>query len=67
MLNENIKQQHGVIRLSEVLELYPVSKSSWYEGVKNGKYPKPVKLSERSSAWYMRDIINLLEKLKEDC
>jgi hypothetical protein len=36
--------------------IIPVSKASWYAGIKDGKYPKPVKLSERTVAWRTTDI-----------
>lgn len=45
--------------------IIPVSRSVWYQGVKDGKYPKPVKLSERTSAWRSTDIHALAERLSE--
>lgn len=51
----------GFLRLPEVLKLFPVSKSTWWAGVKSGKYPKPVKLSKNITAWRVQDIINLIE------
>lgn len=64
------KQQHikeaiscgGFLRLPQVLELYPVGKTSWYNGIASGRYPKPVKLSERTSAWRVADIKKLIEE-----
>jgi predicted DNA-binding transcriptional regulator AlpA len=44
------------LRLPQVLKRYPVSKSTWWKGIREGKYPKPVKLSERTSAWRESDI-----------
>jgi len=43
--------------------LLPISRTSFLNGVKSGKYPKPVKLGERTTAWRVSDIKNLLEKL----
>jgi predicted DNA-binding transcriptional regulator AlpA len=43
--------------------LIPMSRTSWLDGVKSGKYPKPVKLGERSVAWKVEDIRALIEKL----
>lgn len=43
--------------------IIPVSKSSWWAGVKKGIYPKPVKLSERTTAWRWEDINELIAKL----
>ena len=43
--------------------IIPVSRSSWLNGIKSGKYPKPIKLGERSIAWRVEDIQALLEEL----
>lgn len=60
-----LKEKHGMLRAQEVLQLLPISRSALYEGVKNGTYPKPVKLGGKMSAWYVRDIVNYIEGLKE--
>lgn len=36
--------------------MIPVSRSTWLNGCKTGKYPKPVKLSLRTTAWRTSDI-----------
>jgi predicted DNA-binding transcriptional regulator AlpA len=46
----------GFIRLPQVLELIPVSRSSWWAGIRTGRYPSPVKLSPRCTAWRVEDI-----------
>jgi len=51
------------LRLKDVLKIYPVSKSTWWAGVKSGKFPASVKLSERTTAWRLSDIKKLIEKL----
>ena len=38
----------------------PISKSSWWEGCKTGRYPKPVKLGPRTTAWRVSDIRALI-------
>ena len=43
--------------------LIPVSRSSWWQGVKTGKYPKPVKLGPHTTAWRRDNIVNLFEEL----
>lgn len=50
----------GFIRLPQVLSLFPVSRTAWYEGIKEGRFPAPVKLSERTAAWRCSDIRALL-------
>jgi len=52
--------ESGFVRLPTILRHFPVSRSTWYNGVKSGKYPQPVKLSERISAWKASEIRNLL-------
>lgn len=43
--------------------LIPVGKSTWWAGVKSGRFPKPVKLGPRITAWRAADIYALLETL----
>src|SRR4051794_15999881 len=50
----------GFLRLPQVLTIFPISRSAFWAGVKSGKYPKPVKLSERCTAWKVEDIRNLI-------
>ncbi|WP_081629319.1 AlpA family phage regulatory protein [Methylopila sp. M107] len=42
----------------------PLSKSSWWAGVKSGRYPKPVKLGPRITAWSRSSIDELLADLE---
>ena len=51
------------LRLPQVLERIPVSKSTWWTGVRKGTFPKPVKLTERTSAWLQDDIDALCANL----
>ena len=51
-----------LVRLKGVLERIPVSKSTWWEGVKSGKFPKPVKLGSRLTCWRESDILDLVER-----
>ena len=51
----------GFLRLSAVLRVFPVSKSTWWAGVKDGKFPKPIKLTKRTTAWKAQDIRELIE------
>jgi len=48
--------QDRLIRLPQVLEIIPVSKSAWWHGIKQGRYPKPVKLGARTTAWRESDV-----------
>ena len=54
----------GFIRLPAVLQHIPISKSTWWAGVKSGRYPKPVKLGERITAWRAEDIRALISEVQ---
>ncbi|HEY5850415.1 MAG TPA: AlpA family phage regulatory protein [Lysobacter sp.] len=43
--------------------LIPVSKSSWYAGVRVGRYPRPVKLGPNTTVWRVEDIRALIEQV----
>ncbi|MDQ7000887.1 MAG: AlpA family phage regulatory protein [Mariprofundus sp.] len=53
--------QIGFVRLKDILAVFPVSKSTWWAGVKSGRYPQPVKLSKRTTAWKAEDIWKLID------
>ena len=55
--------QPAFFRLDEVLKIFPVSKSAWWEGVRSGRYPRAFKLSERVNAWKREDIEELVQKV----
>ncbi|MBP3974249.1 helix-turn-helix transcriptional regulator [Pseudoxanthomonas spadix] len=50
----------GYLRLPQVLALFPVSRSTWWAGVRSGRYPQPFKLGERTTAWRAEDIRELI-------
>ena len=55
----------GFVRLSTILAPggpIPVSKSTWWAGVKSGRFPKPVKLGPRTTAWNVKDIRSLIDR-----
>jgi len=56
----------GFIRLPQVLSLIPVCKSSWWQGCKSGRFPRPVKLGPRTTAWKVEDIRNLIKQMGQD-
>ena len=53
----------GFLRLSEVLKYIPVGKTTWWNGVKTGRYPKSVKLGKRMTAWRVEDVRELIAKM----
>jgi predicted DNA-binding transcriptional regulator AlpA len=53
----------ALLRLPRVLSLVGVSRSSWWAGVKAGKFPAAIKVSPRVTAWRASDIAELLDRL----
>jgi len=51
-MNEKIQNGPGrLLRLKEVLKRIPVSHSTWYAGMKTGRFPKPIYLGNRIPVW----------------
>lgn len=57
-------RKSGLLRLASIIGsdgCIPVSKSTWWAGVRSGRYPKPVKLGPRITAWRVEDIRALIQ------
>jgi predicted DNA-binding transcriptional regulator AlpA len=52
----------ALLRLKQVLALYPVSKSAWWKGVASGRFPKPIKAGPRTTCWRAADVLALIEQ-----
>jgi len=52
----------GFVRLPLILEVFPVSRTTWWNGVASGRFPKPVKLGPRITAWRVEEIRTLIER-----
>jgi prophage regulatory protein len=52
----------GLVRLPQILAVFPISKSGWWAGVKTGKYPASVKHG-RCTFWRAEDIHMLLVQI----
>ena len=53
----------GFVRLSSILAPQgpiPIGRSTWWAGVKSGRFPKPVKLGPRTTVWKVEDIRKLI-------
>lgn len=53
--------EEGLLRLPDVRALYPVGKTTWYEGIKRGTYPPPVRIGRKASAWRVEHIRELID------
>jgi hypothetical protein len=65
----------GFLRLPQIIgdpkadppipPIIPVKKSCWWQGVKSGRFPAPVKLGPRVTAWRVEHIRALIETATE--
>jgi prophage regulatory protein len=56
----------GFLRLPAIIAPdgpIPVSRSTWWEGCRNGRFPKPLKIGPKTTAWRVEDIRALIERL----
>ena len=60
--NPLIFPEAGLVRLPQILSVFPISKSSWWAGVKEGKYPASIKHG-RCTFWRAEDIHTLLAEI----
>jgi len=62
MQKQHILPATGFIRLNQVLQLIPIGKTAWYNGIKEGRFPAPVALGPRTAAYPVKEIAELIEK-----
>ena len=65
----------GYVRVPQILgdpkanppipAIIPVGKSTWWAGVKSGRFPEAVKLGPRTTAWRVEDIRSLIQQLAQ--
>ena len=59
-----LKQIIGDPKANPPIEaIIPISKSSWWEGVKTGRYPEAIKLGANTTVWREDDIRGLIDNL----
>ncbi|MDA9982510.1 AlpA family phage regulatory protein [Gammaproteobacteria bacterium] len=66
----------GYVRLPQIIgnrkaeppisPIIPVSKSTWWAGVRSGRFPKSYKLGPRTTAWRVSDILELIERTNRE-
>lgn len=63
----NTLPQEGFLRLRQIIgdeenpPIIPVSRSTWLAGVREGRFPKPIKLGKRTTAWSVDSIRALIK------
>jgi len=74
MSSKVIFPEDGFVRVNQILgdsrkgiaPFLPISRAHWFQGIKEGIYPKGIKLSQRVTVWRAQEIRALLEKLAGD-
>jgi len=64
--DSKFKDRQPLMRLAQIVGprgIFPVSRSTWLEGVRTGRFPAPVKLGARSVAWRTDVIAALINSL----
>ena len=73
VINHNTRSRAAFLRIAQIvgnpdaeppiLPLIPIGKSTWWQWVRDGKAPAPVKLGPRTTAWKSSDISDLIDSL----
>ena len=53
------------LRIKEVMLLVPFARPTIWQKVKQGRFPTPIKLSERVTVWRLSDIREFMKKCEE--
>ena len=48
-----------------IVPIIPVSQSTWWDGVRTGRFPQPIKLGPKITAWKIEDIRRLIDSYSE--
>jgi len=54
-----------LIRFPELFKLIKISKSQVYRLEKRGRFPKRIRLSQRTIAWQLNEVMEWIEQKKE--
>ncbi len=57
--------RYQLVKLSAVKDITTFSSATIYRLIKKGEFPKPIKLSKRSSGWFLEEIYSWLDQKKE--
>jgi predicted DNA-binding transcriptional regulator AlpA len=61
--NQSSIPTSGFLRLPQILEIFPIGKSTWWEGCRTRRFPKPVKLCPRTTVWRAEDIRAFIDRI----
>jgi predicted DNA-binding transcriptional regulator AlpA len=50
----------GFVRVPTITAVLGIGRSTWWAGVKDGRFPRPVRLGPRMTAWRVADVRKVL-------
>jgi predicted DNA-binding transcriptional regulator AlpA len=63
VLERQALDPNALLRAKRVLEIIPISRTAWYDGVREGRFPPGLKLAANTTVWRYRDLLALIDKL----
>lgn len=72
MQRNQVERSRALVRISGIIGnprtgergLLPIGRTSWYNGIASGRFPQPIKIGPRMSAWRLADIEDLIERFE---
>lgn len=70
MNTSNTLPETGFLRVAQIIgdakrgipAIIPISRTSWWKGVKSQKYPQPIQLGPKTVVWRVEDIRKLIQQ-----
>jgi prophage regulatory protein len=62
---QSTQYERTLLRLKDVLAIYPISRTSFYDGMKMGLYPKPLRLGKKTVAWRAQEMEAAIDALNK--
>ena len=62
--HRSVLPETGFLRLRQVLALIPISRSAWWAGIKEGKFPQGIKLGSKTTVWRAEAIRALIDQAR---
>lgn len=59
-IRSTFKPDNRLINILECRQMVPVANSTWWAGVRDGTFPKPVKI-RGNTFWRYSDVLNVVE------
>ena len=59
---QDVYGESQLLRLPEVLKILRIGRTAFYEGIKLGIYPKPIRLGKRTAVWLYRELKEVIKQ-----